>query len=138
MRTRAFISQPQDDAEINMTPMLDIVFIMLIFFIVSTSFVRESGVDVNRPMAESSTEKASAAVLVAITADDDVWLDQKSVDVRMLRPAIERLKGEQADLSVVIQADESSSTGQLIKVVDQLRLAKVVYTVATSPAAGAH
>ncbi|MGY8872855.1 ExbD/TolR family protein [Neptunomonas japonica] len=132
MRQRFNLSQQQDDAEINMTPMLDVVFIMLIFFIVSTSFVRESGIDVNRPTADSSDAQNKAAVLIAISSDDDIWLDRKPLDIRMVRPAIERLRSEQSEVNVVIQADEQSSTGQLVSVIDQLRLAKVQYTVATT------
>lgn len=132
MRQRFNLSQQQDDAEINMTPMLDVVFIMLIFFIVSTSFVRESGIDVNRPTADSSDAQNKAAVLIAISFDDDIWLDRKPLDIRMVRPAIERLRSEQSEVNVVIQADEQSSTGQLVSVIDQLRLAKVQYTVATT------
>jgi len=131
MRQRELISQHQEDAEINMTPMLDVVFIMLIFFIVSTSFVREAGIDVNRPTAQTSESQSKTSVLIAISARDEIWVDRKPVDVRMVRPAIERLKSEQSDISVVIQADELATTGQLVKVIDQLRLAKIQYTVAT-------
>ncbi|PID42589.1 MAG: biopolymer transporter ExbD [Proteobacteria bacterium] len=132
MRQRLNLSQQQDDAEINMTPMLDVVFIMLIFFIVSTSFIRESGIDVNRPAADSSDAQKAVALLVAISSDDEIWLDRKPLDIRMIRPAIERLRSEQPEVSVVIQADKASSTGQLISVIDQLRLARVQYTVATT------
>lgn len=131
MRQRLNLSQQQDDAEINMTPMLDVVFIMLIFFIVSTSFIREAGIDVNRPNADSSSSQSKTAVLVAISAIDEIWLDRKPVDLRMVRPSIERLRSEQSEINVVIQADKASSTGQLISVIDQLRLAQVPYTVAT-------
>lgn len=131
MRQRLLLSQQQDDAEINMTPMLDVVFIMLIFFIVSTSFVREAGIDVNRPSAQTSESQSKTAVLVAISANNEIWVDRNPVDVRMVRPAIERLKSEQSEINVVIQADEQATTGQLVKVIDQLRLAKVQYTVAT-------
>lgn len=135
MRQRILLSQQQEDAEINMTPMLDVVFIMLIFFIVSTSFVREAGIDVNRPSAETSESKTKTAVMVAISADNEIWVDRKPVDVRMVRPAIERLKSEQSEINVVIQADELATTGQLVKVIDQLRMAKVQYTVATQAGA---
>lgn len=128
---RLNLEQQQQDAEINMTPMLDVVFIMLIFFIVSTSFIREAGIDVNRPNADSSSSQSKTAVLVAISATDEIWLDRKPVDLRMVRPSIERLRSEQSEISVVIQADKASSTGQLIGVIDQLRLAQVPYTVAT-------
>ncbi|NRA72494.1 MAG: biopolymer transporter ExbD [Gammaproteobacteria bacterium] len=131
MSKRLNILQQQEDAEINMTPMLDVVFIMLIFFIVSTSFVRESGIDVNRPNAQTSESKSKTAVFVAISAEDEIWLDRKLIDLRMVRPTIERLRTEQSEISVVVQADEKSTTGQLVHVIDQLRLAKVKYTVAT-------
>ena len=131
MLQRLSIIQQQEDAEINLTPMLDVVFIMLIFFIVSTSFVRESGIDVNRPNAKSSETQSKTAVMVAISATDAIWLDRKPIDLRMVRPTIERIRSEQSEINVIVQADEKSSTGQLVKVVDQLRLAKVRYTVAT-------
>lgn len=131
MRQRVLLTQQQDEAEINMTPMLDVVFIMLIFFIVSTSFVREAGIAVNRPTAQTSDTQSKTAVMVAISAQNQIWVDRKPVDVRMVRPAIERLKSEQSEINVVIQADEQATTGQLVKVIDQLRLAKVNYTVAT-------
>ncbi len=136
MRTRKLWSSQQEDADINMTPMLDIVFIMLIFFIVSTSFIREAGIDVNRPNAQTSESQAKSAVMLAISANNEIWLDRQQVDIRMVRPALERLKAEQADISVVVQADEDSTTGQLVKVLDQLRLARVDYAVATR--SGAH
>ena len=131
MRTRNLWASQQEDADINMTPMLDIVFIMLIFFIVSTSFIREAGIDVNRPNAQTSESKTKSAVMLAISDTNEIWLDRQQVDIRMVRPALERMKAEQADISVVVQADESSTTGQLVKVLDQLRLARVEYAVAT-------
>jgi len=131
MRTRNLWASQQEDADINMTPMLDIVFIMLIFFIVSTSFIREAGIDVNRPNAQTSESKNKSAVMLAISDTNEIWLDRQQVDIRMVRPALERMKAEQADISVVVQADEASTTGQLVKVLDQLRLARVEYAVAT-------
>ncbi|ARU57877.1 TonB system transport protein ExbD [Oleiphilus messinensis] len=119
------IDVPESDHEIDMTPMLDIVFIMLIFFIVSTSFVRESGVEINRPEAQTAQTKESAGVMVAITANDEVWIDQKLTDQRMVRPTIERMRAEQPDLGVMIQADQQANTGVLITVLDQVKLAGV-------------
>lgn len=132
MRQRILLGEQQDDAEINMTPMLDVVFIMLIFFIVSTSFVREAGIEVNRPSAKTSEVQTKTAVMVALSADQEIWLDRKPIDLRMVRPALERMKLEQTELSVVVQADEDSSTGHLVKLLDQLRLAGVPYTVSTT------
>jgi biopolymer transport protein ExbD len=131
MRQRVLLGSQQDDAEVNMTPMLDIVFIMLIFFIVSTSFVRESGIDVDRPVAKTSETQTKTAVMIALSAEEEIWLDRKSIDIRMVRPSLERMKVEQAEISAVVQADKDSSTGELVKLLDQLRLAGVPYTVST-------
>ncbi|WP_432452112.1 MULTISPECIES: ExbD/TolR family protein [unclassified Agarivorans] len=131
MRQTKFLFQQEDEAQIDMTPMLDIVFIMLIFFIVSTSFVREAGIEVNRPQSQTSTEQSQGAVMVALSAKAEIWLDGQAIDIRMLRPTLERLKSEQADLAVVVQADEKASTGDLVKLLDQLRLANLPYSVAT-------
>ncbi|MEM7564464.1 MAG: biopolymer transporter ExbD [Pseudomonadota bacterium] len=132
MRQRIHFGEQQDEAEINITPMLDVVFIMLIFFIVSTSFIREAGVDVNRPVAKSSETQTKTAVMIALTADEQIWLDRRAIDIRMLRPAMERLKAEQTEVAVVVQADKLSTTGQLVALLDQLRLAGIPYTVATT------
>lgn len=131
---RISLTRNQDDAAIDMTPMLDVVFIMLIFFIVSTSFVREAGIEVNRPSAETSSNQTKSAVMVAISANGEIWLDRKATDVRMVRPILERLRTEQPGLSVVVQADAQSTTGDLVQLIDQLRMAGVQYTVATKNA----
>ncbi|WP_028305171.1 ExbD/TolR family protein [Oceanospirillum maris] len=132
--SRLSLTRSQDDAAIDMTPMLDVVFIMLIFFIVSTSFVREAGIDVNRPSAKTSEGQTQSAVMVALSPDGEVWLDRKATDMRMVRPTLERLRSEQPGLSVVVQADTKSTTGDLVRLIDQLRLAGVQYTVATRDA----
>lgn len=114
-----------DGNDIDITPMLDVVFIMLIFFIVTTSFVRESGVTVNRPSAQTAEEKKGSNILVAIRANGEIWIDKRAVDVRAVRPNIERMKAENPEGSVIIQADEFSPTGLLVKVMDQVRLAGI-------------
>lgn len=137
MRQRLNLDMLAPDAEIDMTPMLDIVFIMLIFFIVSTSFVREAGVEIERPVAESAEVKEQHGVMLAITAEDEIWLDRQPVDIRMLRPALERLKLEQPGLGVMIQADQAARTGLLIRVMDQVKLAGIEQVaVATRDGAG--
>lgn len=120
-----FLSDQDDDSAIDMTPMLDIVFIMLIFFIVTSSFVREAGVEVNKPQARSSIEQGTQAIMVAITAQNQVWINQRQVDPRAVRRNVERLRFESPDSAVVIQADEHSQTGLLVKVMDQVKLAGV-------------
>jgi len=114
-----------DEAQIDMTPMLDVVFIMLIFFIVTTSFVREAGIDVQRPSAATAQSKEGSPILIAIAENGAVWIDQRQVDIRALRAHIERLRAENAEGIVVIQADEISQTGLLVQVMDQARLAGI-------------
>ena len=114
-----------DDSTIDMTPMLDIVFIMLIFFLVTTSFVKESGISVNPPGAETASKLERGNLLVAINENGSIWIDRRPVDIGAVRANIERLRAEYPEGTVVIQADENSSTGMFVKVMDQIRLAGV-------------
>lgn len=116
----------KEETEINLTPMLDVVFIMLIFFIVTTSFVKETGIEVNRPSAKSAKSKSKANILIAIRNNNEIWIDKRMVDIRSVRANIERLKAENnTEGSVVIQSDSESKTGVLVKVMDQVRLAGI-------------
>jgi biopolymer transport protein ExbD len=119
---RNYVSQDEseDEGAIDLTPMLDVVFIMLIFFIVTASFIKETGVEVNRPQAETADNK-NAAVLVAIRADNSIWIDQRKVDIRSVRANIERLHAESPEGAVVIQADELASVKTFTEVLDQAR-----------------
>mgnify|MGYP001808379182 CR=1 FL=1 len=112
-----------EESEVNVTPMLDVVFIMLIFFIVTASFVKESGIDVNRPNAATAERKQRASILIAISKNNEVWIQKRRVDVRAVRANVERLLAENPQGSVVIQADEKSENGLFVKVMDQARLA---------------
>ncbi|MCP4602844.1 MAG: biopolymer transporter ExbD [Proteobacteria bacterium] len=105
--------------------MLDIVFIMLIFFVVTASFIKESGIDVDRPGAVTSEKKERASILVAINEEGQIWIDKRQIDVRAVRANIERLLAENPQGSVVIQADKKSQTGTLVKVMDAARSAGV-------------
>lgn len=122
---RRHIIQEADDNSIDMTPMLDIVFIMLIFFIVTTSFVKESGVTVNRPSAASAVNANKGNIMVAIKPDGQIWIDRRSVDIRAVRANIEKLKAENPESGVVIQSDAQARTGVLVRVMDQIRMAGV-------------
>ncbi|AXV67087.1 biopolymer transporter ExbD [Pseudoalteromonas shioyasakiensis] len=115
--------QEDDAEEINMTPMLDVVFIMLIFFIVTASFVKEAGIDVNRPEAATAVKKERANILVAISDKGEIWINKRQVDIRAVQANIERLKAENPQGSVVIQADKKATTDVLIKVMDASRAA---------------
>ena len=114
-----------DDAEINITPMLDIVFIMLIFFIVTTSFVRETGAVIARPTAEQATALQSASILIGIRQNDDIWMADQQIELREVRQMVERAKSENPEGSVVIVADKDSEIGTVTQVMDQVRLAGV-------------
>ncbi len=114
-----------EDDEVNLTPMLDVVFIMLIFFIVTASFVKEAGIDITRPPAATAERKERGNILVAITENDQIWIDRRQVDPRALRANIERLYAENPQGSVVIQADKDSKNGLLVQVMDAARLAGV-------------
>jgi len=124
-RTFTYSSQADDEQEINITPMLDVVFIMLIFFIVTASFVKESGVDVDRPSAVTAVVKEKGNILIAITATGEIWVDRRQVDPRAVRANIERLHAENPQGSVVIQADKASTTEMLVQVMDAARQAGV-------------
>jgi biopolymer transport protein ExbD len=119
------ILEADEEIDLNITPMLDIVFIILIFFVVSTSFVKESGVDVSRPGASSAERKERGNIMIGITADNQVWIDRRQVDIRAVRANIERLHAENPEGAVVVQADKDSRTGLLVQVIDQSRLAGV-------------
>jgi biopolymer transport protein ExbD len=117
--------QEQDDTEVNLTPMLDVVFIMLIFFIVTASFTKESGIDVSRPDAATAERKERGNILVAISESGQIWIDKRHVDIRAVRANIERMAAENPQGSVVIQADKNSKNGILVQVMDAARLAGV-------------
>ena len=118
--------QAQEEKEdIDMTPMLDVVFILLIFFIVTASFVKEAGIDVNRPEAATAVKKERANILVAISDKGDIWINKRKVDIRSVQANIERLKAENPQGTVVIQADKKATTDTLIKVMDSARAAGV-------------
>ncbi|HIF96251.1 MAG TPA: biopolymer transporter ExbD [Myxococcales bacterium] len=118
-------AREEEEAQIDITPMLDVVFIMLIFFIVTASFVKESGIDVNRPDAATATVKERGNILIAITDTNQIWIDRRQVDPRSVRANIERLHAENPQGAVVIQADKNSKNGLLVQVMDASRQAGV-------------
>ena len=114
-----------EEAQIDLTSMLDIVFIMLIFFIVTSSFVRESGVEVNRPQASNVTSQKDAGIFVGINASNDIYIDKRIVDVDRVQATLEHLLLEQPEASLVIQADEHAYNGTVVKVMDAAKGAGV-------------
>lgn len=125
MRRMLSSGDDEQEASVDITPMLDVVFIMLIFFIVTATFVKESGIDVNRPQAATAVVKEKANILIAIDAYNKIWINRREVDVRSVRPNIERLHAENPKGTVVIQADRDSTNEILVQVMDASRLAGV-------------
>lgn len=125
MRRRSSRSSTEQNSEIDMTPMLDIVFIMLIFFIVTASSVKESGINVNRPTAQTSEKDVQGNIIVSIKPNGEVWIDKRPVDIRAVRANIARLHAENPLGSVIIAADREAKTYALVQVMDQIRLAGV-------------
>jgi len=115
----------EEENEINLTPMLDVVFIMLIFFIVTASFIKEAGIDVNRPDAPTADKQEDAAILIAISENDEIWIDRREVDPRAVRGNIERLHAENPKGSIVIQADKESTNEALVVVMEAAKQAGV-------------
>lgn len=117
------------DSEIDLTPMLDVVFIMLIFFIVTASFVKESGIDLNRSDSLDLPLAENASILIDISENNEIWMDRRLIDHRALRSNIARTLAEKPDATVVIQADKRSSNKVLVQVMDASR-AVGIYDVA--------
>ena len=123
---RSPISQAvAEEDDINITPMLDVVFILLIFFIVTANFIKEPGLEVNRPDAETSSIQENAAILIAIGATGDIWIDGRRIDVRQVKANITKLLADNPQGTVVIQADERATADKIIAVMDQSREAGV-------------
>jgi len=114
-----------DDAEINITPMLDIIFIMLIFFIVTTSFTKETGASIIKPQAPQAIDLRNGTILIGIRPNGDIWMSKRQVEMREVRQMVERAKSENPEGSVVIVADKGSRIGTVTEVMDQVKLAGV-------------
>jgi biopolymer transport protein ExbD len=114
-----------EEAEINITPMLDIVFIMLIFFIVTTSFTKETGASIIKPMAEQAVALQNGTILIGVRPNDEIWMAKRQIELREVRQMVERAKAENPEGSVVIIADRGSKIGVVTQVMDQVRLAGI-------------
>ena len=123
MRRLIASAEEEEESKIDITPMLDVVFILLIFFIVTATFVKEAGIEINRPDAATAEVQEKANILIAISANDEIWINRRKVDIRQVRPNIERLKAENPKGTVVIQADKDSRNEVLVQVMDASRAA---------------
>jgi biopolymer transport protein ExbD len=122
MRRRHAITE---EPEINITPMLDVVFIMLIFFIVTASFTRETGALIDKPVADEAVALEAGTILIGIRPNDDIWMAKHQVELRDVRQMVERARAENPEGNVVILADKGSRIGTVAQVMDQVRLAGV-------------
>lgn len=125
------IALDDDESEINITPMLDVVFIMLIFFIVTATFVKERGIDVNQPDDNKLIVKTEADnILIRVDADNNIWIGQRKIDIRSVRANIERLHAENVKALVVIQMADKSKTDVMVAIMDASLQAKVPFALA--------
>lgn len=132
---RTHLIQESVGPAINLTPLIDMVFILLIFFAVTSSFVKEAGVEVERPTAQTGVQQTQANILIGVTRSGEVWIERQRIDIRLLRGHVERLHAENPEGAVVILADKASLTGTVIEVLDQVRLAGISnVSVATTEA----
>lgn len=137
MQSRRHASEESDETGIDLAPMLDFVLNLLIFFIITTSFIKEAGIVVNKEQALTAESKDSGNILIAIRPNGDIWMDKRRVELREVRPLIERLHVERPEDTVVVIADKESNTGMLTQVMDQVKLGGVSdVSIATAPMAG--
>lgn len=124
-KNQGAFGQEEESEEINLTPMLDVVFIMLIFFIVTATFIKEAGIQVDRPDTITAESQEDAAILIAISSNDEIWIDKQERDPRDIRGLIERLHAENPKGSIVIQADEESTNETLVQILEAAKAAGV-------------
>ncbi len=116
-------SRTDEESDINLTPMLDVVFIMLIFFIVTATFIKQTGIDVLRPDAMSAQQKPTNAVLVAVSSNGEIWIDNERVDDTGVRSKIEQMHAENPKGGLVVQADKGAKYEKLAVVLNAARAA---------------
>jgi biopolymer transport protein ExbD len=122
MRSQRHVEEASEDHGIDLAPMLDFVMNLLIFFIITTSFVREPGITVSRQEAATATARESGNILIALRANDEIWMDRRQVDLKEVRPLIERMHIERPEDTVIVIADKSAKTGMLARVMDEVAL----------------
>ena len=135
MRSRRHTSHEGEETGIDLAPMLDFTTNLLIFFIITTSFIKEAGTVVTKPTAETAFGRESGNLMIAIRDNGDIWIDRKRVEMRDVRPIMERLHIERPDDTVVIIADKASTSGVVAEVMDEVRLAGIqIMSIAADPA----
>jgi len=112
-------------ASVNLTPLIDMVFILLIFFLVTASFTKESGIEVDRPTAQTAVRQEAGNLIVTIDENNEIWIENEKIDIRTIRAHIEQLRAQNPEGTVIILADKASRAGVTVDVLDQIRLAGV-------------
>ena len=132
---RSLISQAVEEAEEpNITPMLDVVFILLIFFIVTANFIKDPGLEINRPDSETAEITENAAILIAIGPAGEIYMDGRRIDVRQVKANVIRLMAENHQGAVVMQAAKKATAEKIIAVMDEVREAGVIdISIASEP-----
>ncbi len=110
---------------VNLTPLIDMVFILLIFFLVTASFTKESGLNVDRPTAETATRQEQSSLIIGISRNGEIWIDNREVELHAVRAHVERLQAQNPEGTVIILADRAVETGATVQVLDQVKLAGV-------------
>ena len=125
---------PGESAEVNLSPLIDMVFLLLIFFMVTTVFVQETGVEVQKPKAASADDLEKRSILIAVTRDGQIVYGGEPIGIARVRGLVSRLLRER-DMPVIVIADETSHTGVVVQVIDQCKLggAKLVSIAAKRP-----
>ncbi len=131
-RRQSRVNTEEEDTELNMTPMLDVVFILLIFFIVTAVFVKEPGVDVERPLTQTQ-DPERPTILVAVTADDEIWVNRQVYQMNQLRNVLEQLRQENPRAEAMIQGDAGAPVGTVLDVQELMQQMQIPVTVSTRP-----
>jgi len=132
MRAKSRAIQDEEDIELDMTPMLDVVFILLIFFIVTAVFVKRPGVDIEKPLV-SQDEQRNPSVLVAVMPNDQVWIDKSSYTVQNIQPVLQSLKDQNPELEIVLQGDDGAKIGTVLDVQEVISGLQIPVYVNTEP-----
>ena len=121
-RIRALAAEESNEPGVDMSPLIDCVFILLIFFIVTTVFVEETGVEVDKPQAASASQLEKSSILIALTAKGEVVYGGRDIGISGVQPLVKRMI-QREDLPVIVQADQASQSGLLVRIIDEAKLA---------------
>lgn len=122
---RSHAEAEYEPVHINVVPLIDVMFFLVLFFVSTTSFVRESGIEINRPTAQTAVMPGKDSLIVSIAANGKIWIENQQVDVRLVRAHVERMHAENPAGTVIVLADRAAQTGAVVEVMDQVRLAGV-------------